>query len=316
MKTVKELLAEKRNVLSKFDTAVPQGYPKQSEVPAIIMLKRKAIRVYPDNQKVALYYSEAIDKYVSIPFGPEGKALGIQVNEDEINEAFTDYLPGYRSSREDFDKNVDTAKKEGVGGSVKKYLKKDVPRALMGAAPVGRGKVAARLVGRGLKKLGRKAGDYIAKRRAAAAAAAGGAAGAAAGGGGGGGGGGGDAMEYAKNAARRANTGREYSFSGDTAKRISEPVSTVGRANSNYRERQNQNQIWNTGSIPRSLAEFQSIIESKTPAKVHDITVTPLVAKKVIRVYESLNKQNKKNFEGMLNEATGLQKIINFCIKA
>ena len=41
-------------------------------IPLVLLLKRKAIRVYPDNQKVALYYSQALDKYVSIPFSNAG----------------------------------------------------------------------------------------------------------------------------------------------------------------------------------------------------------------------------------------------------
>ncbi|NDB61650.1 hypothetical protein EB001_24905, partial [bacterium] len=51
-------------------------------MPAIILLKRKAIRVYPDHQKVALYYSQALDKYITIPFGEN--VTGI--NEDNLEE--------------------------------------------------------------------------------------------------------------------------------------------------------------------------------------------------------------------------------------
>lgn len=58
--------------LSKYDPRGEKGYPKQEDMPAVIVLKRKAIRVYPDNTKVALYYSQALDKYVSIPFGETG----------------------------------------------------------------------------------------------------------------------------------------------------------------------------------------------------------------------------------------------------
>jgi hypothetical protein len=77
-------LDEAANHLTKLDTRVKQGYPTDKEMPFIIILKRKAIRVYPDNQKVGLYYSQALDKYVSIPFGP---------NMGSINEALN---PNYR----------------------------------------------------------------------------------------------------------------------------------------------------------------------------------------------------------------------------
>ena len=77
-------LDEAANHLTKLDTRVKQGYPTDKEMPFIIILKRKAIRVYPDNQKVGLYYSQALDKYVSIPFGP---------NMGSINEALN---PNYK----------------------------------------------------------------------------------------------------------------------------------------------------------------------------------------------------------------------------
>jgi hypothetical protein len=58
----------KEDYLSKFDPRFKAGYPSDRDIPSVLILKRKAIRVYPDNQKVALYYSQALDKYVTIPF--------------------------------------------------------------------------------------------------------------------------------------------------------------------------------------------------------------------------------------------------------
>ena len=61
--------------LSKYDPRLNK-MPTEREIPTVIILKRKAIRIYPDNQKVALYYSQALDKYVTIPFGTiEGGAV-------------------------------------------------------------------------------------------------------------------------------------------------------------------------------------------------------------------------------------------------
>ena len=66
----KELNEAKNDYLSKTDTRFDMNYPTDRELPQIIILKRKAIRVYPDSQKIGLYYSQALDRYVSIPFGP------------------------------------------------------------------------------------------------------------------------------------------------------------------------------------------------------------------------------------------------------
>lgn len=72
--------------LSKFDKRFGPDFPSDKEVPVVLILKRKAIRVYPDNQKVALYYSQALDKYVSIPFGPGSASLGVHINEGKITK--------------------------------------------------------------------------------------------------------------------------------------------------------------------------------------------------------------------------------------
>ena len=69
-----ELLDEaaKDDYLSKFDPRFKTRFPTDKEAPQILILKRKAIRVFPDNAKVALYYAQGIDKYISIPFGEIG----------------------------------------------------------------------------------------------------------------------------------------------------------------------------------------------------------------------------------------------------
>lgn len=38
--------------------------------PFVLVLKREAIRVYPDGTKIALYYNRLLDKHFSIPYGP------------------------------------------------------------------------------------------------------------------------------------------------------------------------------------------------------------------------------------------------------
>jgi hypothetical protein len=65
---VQHMNEAKEDYLSKFDPRFKGAYPTDKDIPSVVILKRKAIRVYPDNQKVALYYSQALDKYVTIPF--------------------------------------------------------------------------------------------------------------------------------------------------------------------------------------------------------------------------------------------------------
>jgi hypothetical protein len=75
----------KDSYLTKFDPRMTK-YPSERDIPVVLILKRKAIRVYPDNQKVALYYAQAIDKYVTIPYGN----INTSMNEEYIEEKFED----------------------------------------------------------------------------------------------------------------------------------------------------------------------------------------------------------------------------------
>jgi hypothetical protein len=36
--------------------------------PAVLIMKRKSIRQFPDGQRVALYYVDKINKYVTVPY--------------------------------------------------------------------------------------------------------------------------------------------------------------------------------------------------------------------------------------------------------
>jgi len=56
------------------------------DTPYILLLKRKAIRIYPDGTKVALYHNKQLDKYFSVPYGP-GVDAAIQSEETELDEA-------------------------------------------------------------------------------------------------------------------------------------------------------------------------------------------------------------------------------------
>lgn len=53
---------------------IPGGMYEQ-EPPFVLVLRRKAIRLYPDNTKVALYFNDRIKKYFSVPFGTNVNAV-------------------------------------------------------------------------------------------------------------------------------------------------------------------------------------------------------------------------------------------------
>jgi hypothetical protein len=63
-----------------------------NQIPPIIIMKRRAIRVFPDGQKVALYWADRINKYISVPF----QSIGISEDYDPKDAKKGD-LSYYRS---------------------------------------------------------------------------------------------------------------------------------------------------------------------------------------------------------------------------
>ncbi len=57
LKTLKEFVSNNLN----------EGH-NSMDPPAVLIMKRKSIRLFPDGQIVALYYVEKIDKYVTVPY--------------------------------------------------------------------------------------------------------------------------------------------------------------------------------------------------------------------------------------------------------
>lgn len=72
----------KRNVQSMDEEIIMEAPVTISDVPTIVILKRKAVRVYPGGRQVGLYYSQQLDKYVTIPFGEAGIAMSEEVVEE------------------------------------------------------------------------------------------------------------------------------------------------------------------------------------------------------------------------------------------
>jgi len=71
----------------EIDEAVAKDLPE--EPPFVLMLKRKAIRNYPNKTKIALYYNKQLDKYFSVPFGPDVQA---NLQSEEIEETVEEVI--------------------------------------------------------------------------------------------------------------------------------------------------------------------------------------------------------------------------------
>lgn len=332
MKSVKELLEAKTEKAIN-PTSPKTSVTKSPNVPSVIILRRKAIRQFPDNQKIVLYYSDALDKYVSVPFGPDGEAQGISLSED-----YKDYLPGYRSSEKQFKDDINTAKKEGIVGSVKKFVKRDAIKAL-GAAPIGKGITAATQLGqRGAAVAGNLGSKVLSKYRSARLADRGKVALR-------------KSKRYGRDAAlagigfaaaldgggnpynERRGGGSNYGATDyrETNYKVKTNSSTVGdgpqlRRNWDELEKARTKRIWNSGSYSPSSSSNQvyenikDIAKSGKAGKIsigeNSIEITPRIANRICECHAILNTKNQKNFEAMLNESVpSLKKIIDFSIR-
>ena len=87
-----DLISNNKQIYTKARQAVREDLNEATSVPLvpmppiIMVIKRKAVRLYPDGTRIALYYSEKLKRYFSVPFGtPEADMSGVQA-ENFIDE--------------------------------------------------------------------------------------------------------------------------------------------------------------------------------------------------------------------------------------
>ena len=87
----------KRNVMHEAEELeVTEAYETAGDLPMVLILKRKSIRIFPDKQRVALYWCDKLKTYISVPYSAVGvgyspattaaMAEEIELVEDDINE--------------------------------------------------------------------------------------------------------------------------------------------------------------------------------------------------------------------------------------
>lgn len=314
---IAHVLHEKKDHLAKLDTRRAPGYPSERDIPVVLILKRKALRVYPDNQKVAMYYSQALDKYISIPFGPQSDELGIHMNEEtkeemrKIKFGSHDTVELKESApRATFRSKLDTIREEREG-----HLDEALPIAAVaaaaGAARVGSAAVKiGSKIGRGIKRLGlsakRNARDWWRDQDNSRY------------GKGGDGGGGDDAVKQAGSTAAKAGP-HDFSAPGRATPTISKGADSTKVISAI--DRQNQTTLWGKANESTNLDVIRSIVDNDLKEDTvafgdNRISINNRTAKKIIGIHESLNRTNQRKFEKMLNEsAVSFRKAINFVVK-
>lgn len=90
-----DLISNNKQIFTKARQAVREELEEGTRMdaplvpvpPIILVIKRKAVRLYPDGTRIALYWSDKMNRYFSIPFGtPAADISGVQA------ESFIDEL--------------------------------------------------------------------------------------------------------------------------------------------------------------------------------------------------------------------------------
>jgi len=63
--------------------------PFVKDPPFVLVLRRKAIRLYPDGTKVALYHNQKLDKHFSVPYGAN---IDSPIQAEQVEESVMDQL--------------------------------------------------------------------------------------------------------------------------------------------------------------------------------------------------------------------------------
>jgi len=303
-----------KDYLAATDKKRPAGYPSEAKIPPVLILKRKAIRVYPDNQKIALYYSQSLDKYISIPFGPKSDELGIHMNEEnkeiemkKISMTQDKELHSLRESspRETFRNKLKDVREE--------KLDEFLGPAISAAANI------LSKVGPGLARAGARAGSYskLAIKKG---------------------------VRKGKNylsqgltnlktnsdspggldldgVVRPVSGGHEFSAAGRAGPPVGNPLpqNRMSAGVPTATDLVAQKKLWSEEST--NVDKIKHMVESESKnTTVHfgdsSILINNRTGKKILDIHESLNKTNKKKFEKMLNEdIISFKKAINFVVK-
>ena len=87
-----DLISNNKQIYTKAKQAVREELEEATNTPLvpmppiIMVIKRKAVRLYPDGTRIALYYNDKMKRYFSVPFGtPEADISGVQA-ENFIDE--------------------------------------------------------------------------------------------------------------------------------------------------------------------------------------------------------------------------------------
>lgn len=277
-------------------------YPVDQTIPSVILLKRKAIRTFPNGQKVALYYAQSIDKYVSIPYNEVGLS-----EEIELDEAAGAIVRGIAAiggkalgaARSYIGKKV-AEKGAAAGKAIEKYKAgRTLAKADKAARLAKREKAIDKLKtirSKNKNAFKGKKGGKGGKLAAGAAGVAGGLSAASSGGSGGG-----SEPKYFTPMSQARHGGQD----------LRSAPQRVGGSQDAYQKRI---EIANRKASETMSRQTNESVSLNLDGNIFELN--NIASRKVTSLYESLNKKNKKKMIEMMKESNdSLEKVISFAVR-
>ena len=283
--------------------------PSSKEMPSLLIFRRISYRLYPNKQVVALYYSKLLNKYLSIPFGPDGNlnlSESVVLDESELDEGIIgDTIEKGRQWAQDKVKDSQAFKTaQEIGhhlpgyGNVKAAKEKWTKGDKWGAAKEA-GKSLAKAAGTGVAVAGALAGGKELLKKAL-------------------GSGGGDDSKDSSGDRQVVSVPSRITSDRPSpkAKHYSSWETATGK------DPVYQSKLRQASLKENKIADIRNMVnEGIETSTLHingrQVTLNTSMAKRILEVYDSVNTKNKKIVESMLNEdLESFKKLLNFSIKA
>ena len=118
-----DLISNNKQIYTKAKQAVREELEEATSTPLvpmppiIMVIKRKAVRLYPDGTRIALYYNDKMKRYFSVPFGtPEADISGVQA------ESFIDELRAMSNLTEETTLELQDGSQVELDGSIVDHI--------------------------------------------------------------------------------------------------------------------------------------------------------------------------------------------------
>jgi hypothetical protein len=69
-----------------------QNHSKPHDPPMVLIMRRKQIRQFPNGQKVALYYVDKINKYITVPYSSMQWSASVEEEVEQVEESVMHHL--------------------------------------------------------------------------------------------------------------------------------------------------------------------------------------------------------------------------------